>query len=143
MTFTGKTKNLGVIGYPIAHSFSPAIHNAALYAGGLDYAYIAMPAAQEELENAVKGIKALNFRGINVTIPHKQAIMEYLDEINEDAKIIGAVNTVVNDNGRLTGYNTDVIGFIDALKNAGFEPCLLYTSPITRALSTGSMTSYA
>ncbi len=122
MTFTGKTKNLGVIGYPIAHSFSPAMHNAALSAAGLDYAYIAMPVAQEELENAVKGIKALNFRGINVTIPHKQAIMEYLDEINEDAKIIGAVNTVVNDNDRLTGYNTDVIGFIDALKNAGFEP---------------------
>lgn len=120
MSFTGKTKNLGIFGYPVEHSLSPIIQNAALEKAGLDYAYIAMPIAADDLETAVNGLKAMNFRGVNVTIPHKQNIMQYLDEINEDAKIIGAVNTVVNDNGHLTGYNTDVIGFIDALKNKGF-----------------------
>lgn len=122
MTFTGKTKNLGVIGNPIAHSFSPSMQNAALQEAQLDYAYIAMPVKEQDLAAAVQGLKAFNFRGINVTIPHKQAIMEHLDEINEDARIIGAVNTVVNDEGHLTGYNTDVTGFIGALKDKGFMP---------------------
>lgn len=122
MSYSGKTKNLGIFGYPVGHSFSPPMQNAALQAAGLDYAYIAMPVAPENLKDAVAGLRAMNFRGVNVTIPHKQAVMEYLDEIHEDAKIIGAVNTIVNDAGHLTGYNTDVIGFIDALKNKGFEP---------------------
>lgn len=122
MTYSGKTKNLGIFGYPVAHSFSPPMQNAALQAANLDYAYIAMPIAPENLSAAVMGLRAMNFRGVNVTIPHKQAIMQHLDEINEDARIIGAVNTVVNDNGHLTGYNTDVIGFIDAMKDKGFSP---------------------
>lgn len=122
MTYSGKTKNLGIFGYPVAHSFSPSMQNAALQAANLDYAYIAMPIAPENLSAAVMGLRAMNFRGVNVTIPHKQAIMQHLDEINEDARIIGAVNTVVNDNGHLTGYNTDVIGFIDAMKDKGFSP---------------------
>lgn len=122
MTFTGKTKNLGVIGNPIAHSFSPSMQNAALQEAQLDYAYIAMPVKEQDLAAAVQGLRAFNFRGINVTIPHKQAIMEHLDEINEDARIIGAVNTVVNDDDHLTGYNTDVTGFIGALKDKGFMP---------------------
>lgn len=121
MIYSGKTKNLGIFGYPVAHSFSPPMQNAALQAANLDYAYIAMPVAPENLEAAVAGLRAMNFRGVNVTIPHKQAIMQYLDEINQDAKIIGAVNTVVNDSGHLTGYNTDVIGFVDAMKDKGFE----------------------
>lgn len=120
--FTGKTINLGVIGSPIAHSLSPAMQNAGIQAAGLDYAYIAMPVAEENLGQAVEGLKSLGFLGFNVTIPHKQAVMAYLDEIHEDARIIGAVNTVKNENGRLTGYNTDVTGFIDALKNRGFSP---------------------
>lgn len=120
--FTGKTKNLGVIGCPVAHSLSPALHNAALQAAGLDYAYIAMPVEPASLGAAVAGLRSLGFRGVNVTIPHKTAVMEYLDTIDEDARIIGAVNTVVNDGGRLCGYNTDVLGFIQALKDAGFEP---------------------
>ncbi len=119
--FTGKTKNVGVIGYPIEHSLSPVLQNAAIAKAGIDYAYIAMPVKPEVLEEAVRGMKALGFRGINVTIPHKTEIMQYLDEIDKDAKIIGAVNTVVNTDGYLKGYNTDVIGSIDALYNHGVE----------------------
>lgn len=120
--FTGKTINMGVIGNPIAHSLSPAMQNAGIQAAGLDYAYIAMPVLNENLRAAVEGLKALGFRGFNVTIPHKQAIMDYLDEIDEDAKIIGAVNAVKNENGYLTGYNTDVTGFVDGMKQQGFSP---------------------
>lgn len=118
---TGKTKNLGVIGWPIAHSFSPNMHNAAIAEAGLDYTYMAMPVKPEDLKEAVAGVRALGFKGINVTIPHKQAIMEFLDEIHDDARIIGAVNTVVNEDGRLIGYNTDIDGFINALKATGFD----------------------
>ena len=118
--YTGKTKNLGVIGYPIKHSLSPVIQNAALSASGLDYAYIAMPIAPEDLKTAVFGLKAANFSGFNVTIPHKVTIMQYLDEIDDTAKFIGAVNTVKIENGRLYGYNTDVIGFINPLLKEGF-----------------------
>lgn len=119
---TGKTINLGVIGNPIAHSLSPVMQNAGIAAAGLDYSYIAMPVKNEALAEAVAGMKALGFRGINVTIPHKQAIMPFLDKIDQDAQIIGAVNTVLNQDGYLTGYNTDVIGFIDGMKQQGFQP---------------------
>lgn len=119
--YTGKTKNLGVIGFPIHHSLSPVIQNAALQSMGLDYAYIALPVAQSDLENAVKGLKALNFSGFNVTIPHKIKIMQYLDEIDDAAEIIGAVNTIVNKNGRLIGYNTDYEGFLCAFKAINFS----------------------
>ena len=115
MVFTGKTKNLGVIGYPIKHSLSPVIQNTAIQEAGIDYAYIAMPIAPEDLEKAVIGLKALNFTGFNVTIPHKVNIMQYLDEIDEMAKLIGAVNTVHIKDGKLYGYNTDAIGFINPL----------------------------
>ena len=119
--YTGKTKNLGVIGYPIKHSLSPVIQNAAIAKAGLDYTYIAVPIAPEDLKAAVEGLKAINFSGFNVTIPHKLAIMQYLDEIDDTAKFIGAVNTVKIDNGKLYGYNTDVIGFINPLLKEGFD----------------------
>lgn len=119
---TGKTTNFGVIGSPIGHSLSPAMQNAGLQAAGLDCVYIAMPVLNEELKEAVTGLKALGFKGFNVTIPHKQTIMPYLDEIHDDAKIIGAVNAVANDNGKLIGYNTDVYGFIQGMKNHDFHP---------------------
>lgn len=118
---TGKTKNLAVIGWPIAHSFSPNIQNAAIQQAGLDYVYTAFPVQPKDLETAVHGLKALNFRGWNITLPHKQAIILFLDEIHEDAKVVGAVNTVVNENGRLLGYNTDVYGFTQALVERGFD----------------------
>lgn len=139
---TGKTKNLGVIGYPIAHSLSPVIHNQALAKAKLDYVYTALKVAPENLATAVNGLRALNYRGFNVTIPHKAAIMSLLDEIDEDAKIIGAVNTVVNDNGLLKGYNTDAAGFINALKDTGFilensEVVLLGAGGAARAIIWG------
>ena len=119
---TGKTKNLGVLGWPIAHSLSPVLQNAAIGKAGVDYVYTALPVRPEDLPAAVAGLRALQFCGWNVTIPHKTAIMPLLDAIDEDARIIGAVNTVVNEDGHLTGYNTDVTGFIQALLDAGFAP---------------------
>ena len=95
MTYTGKTKNLGVIGYPIKHSLSPVIQNVAIKKADLDYVYIAMPIAPENLKTAVDGLKALDFVGFNVTIPHKVNIMQYLDEIDDVARLMGAVNTYV------------------------------------------------
>ena len=94
---TGKTRNLGVMGWPIAHSLSPVLQNAAIVKAGLDYVYTALPVRPEQLSEAVNGLKALQFRGWNVTIPHKAAIIPLLDEIDEDARMIGAVNTVVNE----------------------------------------------
>ncbi|CAM4478260.1 MAG: shikimate dehydrogenase [Paenibacillus macerans] len=107
---------LGVIGDPIGHSKSPAMHEAALKACGLAGAYLPFHVKGERLKEAVQGIAALGFRGINVTVPHKLDVMKYLDRIDEGARYIGAVNTVVNDGGTLTGYNTDGIGYIRSLK---------------------------
>ncbi|MDY5365703.1 shikimate dehydrogenase, partial [Mitsuokella jalaludinii] len=118
----GTTKNLGVMGWPIAHSLSPVLQNAAIEAAGLDYVYISLPVPPEKLKEAVAGLRAMQFAGWNVTIPHKQAIMAELDDVDEDARIIGAVNTVVNRDGHLTGYNTDCIGFMQPLAQHGFSP---------------------
>lgn len=116
---SGTTKNLGVIGWPIAHSLSPAMQAAAIRAANADYVYIAMPVRPDDLPCAAEGLRRLNFRGFNVTIPHKSAIMALLDEVAEDARRIGAVNTVVNENGRLLGYNTDAAGFLQGLLRQG------------------------
>lgn len=118
----GTTKNLGVMGWPIAHSLSPVLQNAAIEEAGLDYGYISLPVPPEKLKEAVAGLRAMQFTGWNVTIPHKQAIMAELDAVDEDARIIGAVNTVVNRDGHLTGYNTDCIGFMQPLAQQGFLP---------------------
>lgn len=120
--YTGKTKNLGIIGYPVAHSLSPAMQSAAIVDAGLDYRYIAMPVHPDALASAVEGLKALNFRGFNVTIPHKVNLIPLLDDIDEDAKMIGAVNTVLIEAGKLIGYNTDSSGFIRSLRKNAFEP---------------------
>ncbi|MBR3745514.1 MAG: shikimate dehydrogenase [Selenomonadaceae bacterium] len=116
-------KNFGILGYPVGHSLSPQIYAAAFKAAGFkNYNYIPIPIQPGKLMLAVEGIKGLNFRGVNVTIPHKTAILKYLDAIDSDALGIGAVNTVVNDGGMLTGYNTDVAGFLAALSEANFLP---------------------
>ncbi len=107
---------LGVIGDPIAHSKSPVMHQAALAALGLPGSYVPMHVKQEQIAEAVAGFKALGFRGINVTIPHKLEIIPHLDHLDETALRIGAVNTIVNDGGVLTGYNTDGIGYVRSLK---------------------------
>ncbi|MCK8488070.1 shikimate dehydrogenase [Paenibacillus sp. MBLB2552] len=113
---TGQPLLLGVIGDPIQHSKSPVMHTAALEACGLAGAYLPFHVKGNRLEEAIRGIRALGFRGINVTVPHKVEVMNYLDRIDEGARLIGAVNTIVNDDGVLTGYNTDGIGFIRSLK---------------------------
>ena len=116
-------KNFGILGWPIGHSLSPKMHTAAFKKSGFkNYNYIPLPVQPGKLMLAVDGLKGLEFRGCNVTIPHKTAILKHLDAIDADAMIIGAVNTVVNDGGMLTGYNTDVTGFLAALSNANFLP---------------------
>ena len=119
-------KNFAIIGNPIGHTLSPKMHKAAFSAGGFpNYNYIPIPITPGRLMMAMDSFKGLDFRGFNVTIPHKTNIIKYLDAIDPDAKIIGAVNTVVNDGGMLTGYNTDVTGFLAALSEAEFmaEDC--------------------
>ncbi|KPB05079.1 shikimate dehydrogenase [Bacillus sp. CHD6a] len=106
----------GVIGSPIAHSMSPLIHNDAFLQNGMDAHYHAFHVDADELETAVAGMRALGVNGFNVTIPHKEAIIPLLDSVEEAALKIGAVNTVVNKNGKLVGYNTDGRGFVEALK---------------------------
>ena len=104
----------GVVGNPVRHSLSPALHNAALSAGGLNAVYLAFEI--EDIEECVKGIRALSIKGTSITTPFKTAVIPYLDEIDPLAKRIGAVNTIVNDNGRLKGYNTDALGALKALE---------------------------
>ncbi|WP_196591022.1 shikimate dehydrogenase [Pectinatus frisingensis] len=120
MLYTGNTKNLGVVGNPIHHSLSPVIQNTVLQSMQLDYAYIAMKVNEKDLPIAVAGLKALHFCGFNITIPHKINIMQYLDDIDPAAQLIGAVNTVVIKNNKLYGYNTDYEGFITALYAKNF-----------------------
>ena len=109
-------KLYGVIGSPIAHSMSPHIHNDAFKQMDYNAHYHAFHIEPDELEDAVKGMKALGVSGFNVTIPHKEAIIPLLDEVDEAARSIGAVNTVVNRDGVLIGYNTDGKGYVEALK---------------------------
>ncbi len=121
-TITGKTKVCGIIGDPIEHTMSPAMHNVAFESLGLDYAYLAFRVRKEALKNAIAGLKALGIAGLNVTIPHKVDIMPLLDKLEPLAGKMGAVNTIVNEDGILTGYNTDAPGFLQALKSNGIEP---------------------
>lgn len=107
---------LGVMGDPILHSKSPAMHTAALQTTGVPGTYVPLHVTADRLQDAIQGVRALGFRGVNVTVPHKVEVMKYVDEIDEGARYIGAVNTIVNDGGRLTGYNTDGIGYIRSLK---------------------------
>ncbi|MHA1794197.1 MAG: shikimate dehydrogenase [Promethearchaeota archaeon] len=119
MIISAKTKLLCVIGDPIEHSMSPKMHNAAINALGLDYVYVAFNVKKDNLERAVEGFRGLNITGVNVTIPLKIDIMKYLDGIKENARAIGAVNTIKNENGRLIGTNTDGDGALAALESAG------------------------
>ncbi|MDK2820122.1 MAG: shikimate dehydrogenase [Clostridia bacterium] len=110
------------MGYPVEHSLSPLIHNAAFGATGENLLYLAFPVRPGELSTAVAGLKALGFKGANVTVPHKEKIIKYLDRVEPIAARIGAVNTIVNNGNELVGYNTDGTGFIRSLNEAGFNP---------------------
>lgn len=122
MEFSGKTKVFCVIGDPIEHSLSPVMHNAAFKHLKLDAIYVAFNVKKEMLEDAVRGMRGFGICGMNVTMPHKTAIINYLDEIDSVAKFVGAVNTILNMNGKLVGFNTDGIGALKALKENGVEP---------------------
>ncbi len=122
MIISGKVKICGIIGDPIEHTMSPAMHNAAFDKLGLDYVFVPFLVKKEGLRQAIDGVRGLNIRGLGVTIPHKVAVMQYLDQVDDLAQKIGAVNILVNDNGILTGYNTDAGGFLRALLERGIEP---------------------
>ncbi|SDE84114.1 shikimate dehydrogenase [Sporomusa acidovorans] len=121
MMITAKTQKVGLLGWPLGHSLSPVMQNAAFAASNLDYVYLPLPTPPELLPQAVQGLKALGFAGVNVTIPHKVAIMEYLDEIDSSAKSVGAVNTILCQGDRLIGHNTDAGGYIRSLKQVGIS----------------------
>ena len=114
MKIKGSTNIVGLIGHPVEHSFSPPMHNAAFDELGMDYAYVAFDVNPQDLQSAIDGAKSLNIKGFNVTIPHKIEVMQFLDEIDEVAGLIGAVNTI--DFGNLKGYNTDGIGAVKAIE---------------------------
>ena len=118
---TGHTELIGLIATPIRHSSSPRMHNEAFAKLGLDYAYLAFEVGEEDLEDTIKGFRAMKVRGSNVSMPNKTIVHKYLDKLSEAAEICGAVNTIVNDNGVLTGHITDGIGYMTGLKDAGID----------------------
>lgn len=120
---SGKTRVLALIGHPVSHSLSPAMHNAAFAADGLDFVYVCLDVHPNRLPEAVRGMAALSFRGFNITMPHKQALVDLVDDLDDAARVSGAVNTVVidPDSGKLTGYNTDGGGMVLACEEAGIE----------------------
>ncbi|MCD6397150.1 MAG: shikimate dehydrogenase [Spirochaetaceae bacterium] len=114
-----KAELVGVFGHPVSENPTIVMQEAAFKEKGLNWRYLTIEVYPEDLEDAIKGLKAFNMRGINLTIPHKVEVLKYLDELSESAKIIGAVNTVVNNNKRLFGENTDGKGFLKALVDDG------------------------
>ena len=118
---TGHTVLTGLLGSPVEHSISPMMHNEAFKQLGLDYAYLAFDVGTERLKTAIEGLKVLGVRGFNLTMPDKNLMAEYCDHLSPAAEMIGAVNTVVNDHGILTGYTTDGIGYMQAARDAGFD----------------------
>ena len=118
---TGHTRLTALLGSPVAHSISPLMHNEAFRLLDLDYTYLCFDVTEDTLPTAVAGLKACGIRGFNLTMPNKNKIVEFLDELSPAARLIGAVNTVVNDDGHLTGYNTDGVGYMQAVKDAGYD----------------------
>lgn len=142
MPITGKTKLLGVIGDPVEHSLSPAMHNAAIAHLGLDYVYLPFPIQKENLARALDGFAAIALVGFNITIPHKQAIIPLLAEVSPVAQAIGAVNTVWRSEKGWEGTNTDAIGFIAPLKElerdwSKITPVILGNGGAARAVVAG------
>lgn len=115
-------QRVGLIGWPVEHSISPAMHQAAFDSLGLPWRYVLLATLPGELHLALNRLLEHGFRGANITLPYKQAVIPYLDQIGEDARAIGAVNTIITQDGRLIGHNTDAAGFLAALSDAGFEP---------------------
>ena len=140
MNVSGKTKITGIFGYPIEHTLSPFMHNAAFESLGMDICYIAFKVSPESLQEAVKAVRNLNLLGVNITVPHKERVLPMLDKINEEASFIGAVNTITNTDGVLTGYNTDGRGFLSSLSEEGIQIeqkniCIIGAGGASRAIS--------
>lgn len=131
------------IGYPIKSSCSPSIHNAGYKKLGIDHEFICLrvEVKPKDLKMAMDGVRGLGIRGVSVTMPHKQEVLRYLDKIDKEAKIIGAVNTIVNDNGKLTGFNTDYLGAIVALEKKislkGKKVAIIGAGGVARAIVYG------
>lgn len=121
MKISGTTKITGLYGYPVEHSLSPAMHNSAFEYLGLDYCYVTFPVKPELLGEAVKAIPALDLKGVNVTVPHKENVIPFIDAVSDEVRFIGAVNTIQNSGGRLVGHNTDGRGFMESLAEAGIH----------------------
>ncbi len=119
---SGATKLCGIFGDPVLQTLSPPMHNAAFKALALDMVYVPFHVTPENLRSAVNAIKSMDILGINITIPHKQSVMKFIDEVDDQARLIGSVNTIVNRDGLLTGYNTDGQGYLMSLINdTGFD----------------------
>ncbi len=116
---SGKTKIYGIFGYPVEHTFSPGMHNSAFKKIGMDACYVPFAVPPENLEDAVRAVIPLGLRGVNVTVPHKERVLAFLDELSEEARLIGAVNTIEVRKGRLIGHNTDGRGFLRSLREHG------------------------
>ena len=121
VVINGQTQIVGVIGWPVGHSLSPPMHNAAFKHLGLNWAYVAFAVPPDLIPQAIQGLRGLQIRGLNVTIPHKAVVVEHLDEVSETAQILNAVNTITNVEGHLSGSNTDGSGFLRSLAEAGEE----------------------
>ena len=123
INITGTTQLTGLLGSPVAHSLSPAMHNTSFQELGIDCVYLAFDVTAERLKETVSVFRQLNTYGFNLTMPCKKAVIDSLDELSEAARLIGAVNTVVNCGGRLTGHNTDGIGYVESARENGVEIC--------------------
>ena len=121
-TITGHTGFTGLLGNPVTHSLSPLMHNEAFRILDLDYVYLCFNVGEDTLETAVKGLIACGIRGFNLTMPDKNRMAELADELSLAAQMIGAVNTVVNESGKLMGHNTDGLGFMHSMREVGFDP---------------------
>ncbi|HBE6907818.1 TPA: quinate/shikimate dehydrogenase [Escherichia coli] len=121
MDVTAKYELIGLMAYPIRHSLSPEMQNKALEKAGLPFTYMAFEMDNDSFPGAIEGLKALKMRGTGVSMPNKQLACEYVDELTPAAKLVGAINTIVNDDGYLRGYNTDGTGHIRAIKESGFD----------------------
>ncbi len=120
---SGKTGIYGIFGYPVEHTFSPGMHNSAFGKLGIDACYVPFAVAPEKLGDAARAIRPLGLCGLNITVPHKEKIIPFLDELSEEARLIGAVNTIEIRDGALIGHNTDGRGFLRSLReNAKFNP---------------------
>ncbi|MBQ3089303.1 MAG: shikimate dehydrogenase [Oscillospiraceae bacterium] len=120
-TISGRTGLIALLAHPCRHSKSPLMHNAAFHILGLDYVYLAFDVGEQELGPAMQAVRTMGLRGVNLSMPNKVAVMDYLDEIAPEAQLAGAVNTVINDNGRLIGRNTDGAGWMRAVRELGVD----------------------